>query len=237
MDREHVLSLAEERLEDVNGTLLTVVQHPFRLPIFFQVVYLVPTEVKISKYYPFSLDDLFTFYELDMWMTSFISGLPWSIWAVQPESVVDVLYRDPQFGELAEHACECINVRFFEPDRYINQELLSVLDLVEMAPDPHEASKKLQWVLLEIGAAIHFARTGDVETNHDVLKRHFGTNGENLLEFDNEIKDWPEKCRVRINDLAMELRGAVACSNINWDIDLALLQELGQLAMGLRTLA
>jgi len=238
VDRERILSLAEESLEDVNGTLLTVVRHPFRLPTFHQVVYVIPTEEKIAKYNPLYMTDVFTFYELDLWMTAFLSGLPWSIWPVQPESVVDVLYRDSQFGELAEHACKCINIRFFEPDRYINQQLLSVLDLAETEHlDIQDAAKTLRWVLLEIGTAIHFARTGDIETDRNVLKRHFGTNGENLIEFDNVMENWSEKCEDRINDMAMELKGAIACSNVDWDIDLARLQELGQLAMGLRTLA
>lgn len=235
--KEYVLSLAEERLESVNGTLLSVVRHPFRLPPYHQVVYLVPTEEKLRKYNPLHMTDLLSFYELDTWMTAFISGLPWSIWPVQPESVVDVLYRDPQFRELAEHACKCITIRFFEPGRYINQQLRSVLDLVKSNHiDARSAVEILQWVLLEVATAIHFARTGDIETNHNVLKRHFKVNGENLIEFD-EMENWAESFETRIDELALELKGAIACSKIDWGVDLAKIHKLGEMAMGLRTLA
>lgn len=237
MDRELVLSQAEEKLADVNGTLLAVVQHPFRIPPFYQVVYLVPTEEKLQKYNPLNRTESFVFYELDLWMTAFISGLPWCIWPIQPESIVDVFYRDPQFAELAEYACKCITMRFFEPERYVSQQMLSVLELVKKKTlAPKGAVVMLQWVLMEVATAIHFARTGDIETNRDVLKRHFEINGDNLVDFE-EMEDWATKFEERLNELAAELKGAIACSNVDWGTDLADLQKLGQMAMDLRTLA
>ena len=247
--RDKILDRVDKDVATVDGTVLAVVQYPFYLDLHewdkraYIVIYLA-SNLPVQKELEPAIEKGFysAYHELDEWMSHFISCQNWALWPVMGEGVVDVLYRDQQFGELALHATECVSLRFFE-DRleYIHEIYKTIRVMENGILSMQEATSMIKPLVVDLATAIHFARTGDVETNYNVLKQHFNDGSHNLIEITEiyplNVHSWIQNIEEKIKDLTAELKGAIVCSKIDWETDLEKLLKLGQLAMELRQLA
>lgn len=246
--RGKVLEIVDKNVAMVDGTVLAVVRCPFyrNLPRF-SVVYLakhLPSGEARSLDISIDKDRIIAYSELDEWMSAFVSCKNWSLWPIIGKGVVDVLYREKQFGELALYATtRCISLRFFEDSMHhvhdiekvlhrMNASMLSVKDTVDT----------IRPLVIDLATAIHFARTNDIETDYLILKQHFQVDdSHNLIEISKEypenVYQWQKEITEKMEDLTAELQGALLCSKIDWEADLELLIKLGQLTMELRQLA
>lgn len=243
---DKILEIIYEDVDVVDGSVLSVVQYPFHYETkTYHVVYLAKTTpwngaaLNPVKHQHYTI----VYHELDNWLSNFVSCKNWALWPVAAEGVANVLYREEQFGKLSLYATECITLRFFE-DRaervhdiekvllYMDNSILSVKD----------TAKIVEPFILDLASAIHFARTGDLETDYYVLRQHFQeTDYWNLIEVSDTYPEnsylWAENISHKVQDLAGELKGAITCSSIDWQVDLTRLARLGQLAMEFRHLA
>lgn len=247
--KDKILERVDQDLALVDGTVLAVVQYPFYLDLHewdrraYFVVYLasnlpVQRELEPAVEKEFRL----AYHELDEWMSHFVSCQNWALWPVMGEGVVDVLYRDKQFGSLALYATRCVSLRFFEDRLEYIHEVYKAVRLMESGIlSMRDVTSMIKPLVVDLATAINFARTGDVETDYQVLRRHFDVGQDNLIEIDDEypekVSTWVNEIEERIKDLTAELKGAIACSKIDWGLDLGKMLRLGQLVMGLRQLA
>lgn len=246
--KDKILEKVDQDIALVDGTVLAVVRYPFYLNLHewdkqgYIIIYLASNLPVQKLLEPVTEKGFHLFYhELDEWMSHFVSCQNWALWPVMGEGVVDVLYRDQQFGELALHATQCVSLRFFE-DRleYIHEIYKAIRHMENGILSMQDMASMIKPLVVDLATAIHFARTGDVETNYQVLKRHFDVGQDNLIEVSDEYPEkvvvWIKEIEEKIRDLTAELKGAIACSKIDWEVDLGKMLRLGQLAMGLRQL-
>ncbi len=247
--KDKILERVDQDLALVDGTVLAVVQYPFYLDLHewdkqaYFVVYLasnlpVQRELELAVEKEFLLE----YHELDEWMSHFVSCQNWALWPVMGEGVVDVLYREKQFDALALYATKCVTLRFFEDRLEYIHEVYKAIRLIENGVlSMRDATSMIRPLVVDLATAINFARTGDIETDYQVLRRHFDVGQDNLIEIDDKypevVSTWVKEIEERIKDLTAELRGAITCSRIDWEVDLSKMLRLGQLAMGLRQLA
>lgn len=237
-----ILDLIEKRIGVVNGTLLSAVEDPFRFPLLTHAVYIAKTDQKIFAGIDKVTHGRLVLLELDEWMTSLMNGVMGAIWPIAPRSVVNVLYRDQSFDEIAMQAEKCITARFFDPDKFNPWIVEPILRQAAMQQLSFEELKNVERIVREhfcrYGTAIHFLRTGDIETDYNVLKSHFYEDDLNVLELtENRQLSWPIEAIDKLKNLHAELRGALAVSKIDWEADLSELLKLGQMVMQLRTAA
>lgn len=244
--RDKILEIVDRDVAEVDGTVLCVVQYPFYYEhIRYQVVYLAKTSpwdgrvVNTVKHKAYTI----TYKELDAWLSDFVSCKNWAIWPIVGEGVAHILYRDEQFTKLSLYATKCISLRFFE-DRYERlHDIRNILHYCLGGKISIESCvKMIEPYVLDLASAIHFARTGDIETDYAVLRRHFQVDDAyNLIEVNEDYPEnayiWAEQVAVTADDLAGELKGAIATSSIDWQTDLTKLARLGELAMEFRRLA
>ncbi len=247
--KDKILEKVDQDLALVDGAVLSVVQHPFYLDLHewdrqaYFVVYLasnlpVQRELELAVEKEFLLE----YHELDEWMSNFVHCENWALWPVMGEGVVDVLYREKQFDALALYATKCVTLRFFEDRLGYIHDIYKAIRLMENGIlSMRDMTSMIKPLLVDLATAIHFARTEDVETDYQVLRRHFDVGRDNLIEvhdkYPERIDVWVGEIEEKIKDLTAELKGAIACSKIDWEVDLGKMLRLGQLAMGLRQLA
>jgi len=243
---DKILEIVDQDVAEVEGAVLAAAQYPFYYEHKrYHVVYLAKTSPWDGRVIDTVKSQAYTiiYKELDAWLSDFVSCKNWSIWPIAAEGVANILYREEQFGKLSLYASECLSLRFFadRADRlhdirkllhYCVGGQLSIKDSVKM----------IEPFVLDLASAIHFARTGDLETDYYVLRRHFQVDdGYNLIEVSEEYPEnayiWVEQVAVTAEDLAGELKGAIAISSVDWHTDLTKLAKLGQLAMEFRQLA
>ena len=236
--REEVLDHVEEQIALADGSLLSVVADPFRTPTFYYVVYLAPTEKKEFEHLDHIRSDTpIGYHELDEWMSRFIRASPNTIWPIADKSIVDVLYRDTQFEQLAVQAQKCITARFFDPEHYLYNPVKRTLIWARQGLcSKEDVLTAMKSYLLSVAVAIHFMRTKDLETDYNVLRGHFKIDDTNLLDYtiDSTGDEWSIEVSDKIGEMMLELQGAKAVTKIQWDSDLEELLLLGKLAMGLR---
>ena len=238
MTKEEILDHVEKQIALTDGSLLAVVADPFRTPIFHYVVYLAPTEKKEFGHLDHMHSEIpMGYLELDEWMSSFIQASPNTIWPIADKSIVDVLYRDTQFEQLAVQAQKCITARFFDPQHYLYNPVKRTLIWARQGLcSKEEVLLAMKSYLLSVAVAIHFMRTKDLETNYNVLRGHFKIDDTNLLDYriEGTGDEWSVEVSDKIGEMMLELQGAKAVTKIQWDSDLEELLLLGKLAMGLR---
>lgn len=247
--KDKILEKVDQDVALVDGTVLAVVRYPFYLNLHewdkqaYIVVYLA-SNLPVQRELENAIHEGFwlAYHELDEWMSHFVSCQNLALWPVMGEGVVDVLYREKQFDALALFATRCVTLRFFEDRLKYIHEIYKVIGLMESGIlSMQAATSMIKPLVVDLATAIHFARTGDVETNYQVLKRHFDVGQDNLIEVSDEYPEkvavWIKEIEEKIRDLTAELKGAIACSKIDWEVDLGKMLRLGQLAMGLRQLA
>ena len=247
--KEKILEKVDQDLALVDGTVLAVVRYPFYLDLHawdkqaYIVVYLA-SNLPVQRELLPAIEKGFVleYHELDEWMSDFILCQNWALWPVMGEGVVDVLYREKQFDALALYATKCISLRFFENRLGYIHKIYKAIRLMESGIlSMRDVTIMIKPLVIDLATAIHFARTGDVETDYQVLKRHFNVGQDNLIEvhdkYPERIDVWVGDIEEKIKDLTAELKGAIACSKIDWEADLGKMLSLGQLAMGLRRLA
>lgn len=243
---DKILEIIDQDVAEVDGQILAVVQYPFYYEVGrYHVVYLANTSpwdgrmvdpVKHKKY-------TIIYNELDAWLSDFVSCKNWSIWPIAAEGVANVLYRDNQFTRLSLSASKCISLRFFADRAERLHDIRRLLHFcVTGVLTVEDCVKMVEPFILDLASAIHFARTGDLETEYSVLRAHFSIDDAyNLIEVNDEYPEnvyvWVEQVALRAEDLAGELKGAIATSSINWQTDLTKLARLGELAMEFRQLA
>ena len=247
--KDKILERVDQDLALVDGTVLAVVRYPFYLDLHewdrqaYIIVYLASNLPVQRVLEPVTVKGFhLSYHELDEWMSHFVSCQNWALWPVMGEGVVDVLYRDKQFGELSLHATKCVSLRFFADRLEYVHEIFKVIRFVENGVySMRDVTMMIKPLMVDLATAIHFARTTDVETDYQVLKRHFDAGEDNLIEVHDKypayVHVWVEEVGNKIKDLTAELQGAIACSKIDWEADLSKMLRLGQLAMGLRQLA
>ena len=243
---DKILEIVDQDVAEVDGTVLCVVQYPFYYEVKnYYVVYLARTSpwdgrvidtVKAQSY-------TIIYKELDAWLSDFVSCKNWSIWPVAAEGVANVLYREEQFNKLSLYATKCISLRFFEDRHDRLHDIRNILHYCLGGNISVESCvKMIEPFVIDLASAIHFARTGDLETDYYVLRRHFQVDDVyNLIEVNEEYPEnayiWAEQVALTADDLAGELKGAIATSSIDWQVDLTKLARLGELAMEFRQLA
>lgn len=247
--KEKILERVDQDLALVDGTVLSVVQYPFYLDLYewdkqgHIAVYLannLPVREELEPV--FGKGFHLSYRELDEWMGHFVNCQNWALWPVMGEGVVDVLYREKQFDALALYATSCVTLRFFEDRLGYIHDIYKAIRLMENGIlSMQDVTTMIKPLVIDLATAIHFARTGDIETDYQVLKRHFDVDQDNLIEVHDEYPErtdvWVKEIEEKIQDLTAELKGAMACSIIDWGADLSKMLRLGQLAMGLRQLA
>lgn len=238
---DEILDIIEKRIEVVDGTLLSVVEDPFRFPTFYHSVYLAKTEKRAFTGADKITGGSLSIQEVDSWMTGILSGSMNAIWPIAHRSIVNVLYKDKSFIQIALQAEKCITARFFDPDKFSPWTLKPMLDKARH----HGGVKSLEKLepivkehFMRYGTAIHYLRTGDLETDYNVLKGHFYVGELNIAELDKARKhSWSDEIAEKMMELHSELKGAIVNSKIDWEADMSDLLELGQLVMQLRTAA
>ncbi|MCK5317583.1 MAG: hypothetical protein KAJ55_06690 [Anaerolineales bacterium] len=235
-----VLDTIERRIEVVDGTLLSVVEDPFRFPTYYHSVYMAKTEKRAFTGSDKITGGRLSILELDGWVTGILNGSMNAIWPIAPESIVNTLYRDKSFNDIALHAEKCITARFFDPDKFSPWSLQPILNEARRSGVSLKKLQSLQPLVKEhfmrYGTAIHYLRTGDLETDYNVLKGHFYIGELNVVELTKERKSsWTEEIAEKIRELHSELKGAVVCTAIDWGADMSDLLDLGLLVMQLRT--
>jgi len=244
--KEKILEIVDNDVSEVDGQVLAVVQYPFYYEhATYHVVYLAKTtpwdgaainSVKRLQYAIF-------YHELDKWLSDFVSGKNWAIWPIAAEGVVNVLFREKQFNHLSLYASECLSLRYFADRAERQHDVQRILHYCLGGNlSVKDATKCIEPFVLDLASAIHFARTGDIETDYLILRSHFQeTEFYNLIEvsdtYPENVYPWAGAISERVEDLAGELKGAIAVSSIDWQTDLTKLAKLGQLAMEFRQLA
>jgi len=243
---DKILEIVDRDVAEVDGTVLSVVQYPFYYEHKrYHAVYLAKTSPWDGRVIDTVKSQAYTiiYKELDAWLSDFVSCKNWSLWPVVAEGVVHVLLREKQFNKLSLYANECLSLRFFA-DRV--DRLHDVRRLLHYCAGGQltikDSVKMIEPFILDLASAIHFARTGDLETDYFVLRRHFQVDDAyNLIEVSEEYPEnayiWIEQLALRAEDLAGELKGAIATSSVDWHADLTKLARLGELAMEFRQLA
>ena len=236
-----ILDLIEKRIGAVDGTLLSAVEDPFRFPLMTHAVYIAKTDQKIFMGIDKVSHGRLILLELDEWMTSLMNGVMGAIWPIAPRSIVNVLYRDPAFDEIAVQAEKCVTARFFDPEKFNPWIVEPILRQASMQQLSFEELKNVERLIKEhfcrYGTAIHFLRTGDIETDYNVLKSHFYVDGIVLELTESSQRSWPIEAIDKLKELHAELRGALAVSRIDWEANMSELLKLGQLVMQLRATA
>ena len=243
---DKILEIVDQDVATVDGTVLSVVQYPFYYEHKqFHVVHLAKTSpwdaAHINSVRTQSYSVLY--HELDAWLSAFVSCKNWSIWPVVGEGVANILFREEQFADMALYATECISLRFFEDRAERLHDIRRILQYcIGGTLTIQDSIKMIEPFVLDLASAIHFARTGDLETDYFVLRQHFqDSETYNLIEVNKDYPEnvyiWAEQMAVRVDDLVGELKGAIACSNIDWQVDLTKLAQLGRMAMDFRELA
>lgn len=237
---DKILDNIEKRIEIVDGSLLSVVEDPFRFPTYYHAVYLAKTDKRAFAGFDKITGGQLSILELDTWMTGILNGTMGAIWPIAHRSIVNVLYRDESFHEIAIQAQDCVTARFFDPDKFSPWTLQPMLSMATKQGLKFTEMKTIERLVKEhfmrYGTAIHFLRTGDLETDYDVLKGHFYVDDLNILELtENRLTTWTSEIADKMTDLYSELKGAQATSKINWEMDMSDLSKLGMLVMQLRT--
>ena len=235
-----ILDIIEKRIEVVGGTLLSVVEDPFRFPTYYHSVYMAKTEKRAFTGSDKITGGRLSILELDGWMTGILNGSMNAIWPISSESIVNTLYRDKSFNEIAFQAEKCVTARFFDPDKFSPWSLKPILDEAIRRGANLRTLQGLQPVVKEhfmrYGTAIHYLGTGDLETDYNVLKGHFYLDELNVVELTKEKKSaWPSNIAEKMKELHSELKGALVNSKIDWGADMSDLLALGLLVMQLRT--
>lgn len=241
-----ILEIVDEDVAMVDGTVLSVVQYPFYYEhTTYHVVYLAKTTpwdgaaVNPVKSQPYTV----VYHELDKWLSDFVSGKNWAIWPIAAEGVANILFREKQFNQLSLYATKCISLRYFADRAERQHDVQRILHYCLGGNlSVKDATKCIEPFVLDLASAIHFARTGDIETDYLILRSHFQeTEFYNLIEvsdtYPENVYPWAGAISERVEDLAGELKGAIAVSSIDWQTDLTKLAKLGQLAMEFRQLA
>lgn len=249
---DKILEIVDQDVAKVDGTVLCVVQYPFYYEhLKYYAVYLANTSPWDGKTIDtFNVIDTvrskkhtIVYKELDAWLSDFVSCKNWAVWPIAAEGVANILYREEQFTQLSLYASKCISLRFFADRIDRLHDIRGILQYCLGGQVSVESCMKMiEPYVLDLASAIHFARTGDLETDYFVLRNHFQVDeAYNLIEVSDEYPEnayiWIEQVAITTEDLAGELKGAIATSSIDWQTDLTKLAKLGELAMGFRQLA
>lgn len=243
---DKILEIVDQDVAKVDGAVLCVVQYPFYYEHKkYYVVYLARTSPWDGRV----IDNVKTmsysiiYKELDAWLSDFVSCKNWAIWPIVGEGVANILQRDKDFTALSLYAQKCVSLRFLADRVDRLHDIRNILHYAIGGKLSIETCvKMIEPFVLDLASAIHFARTGDMETDYFVLRKHFQVDeAYNLIEVSEGYPEnayiWFEQVAVIAEDLAGELKGAIATSNIDWQADLTKLAKLGELAMVFRKLA